>query len=243
MRNALPTFSLTLAVSLCAIAHADAQTSSLYVRESSEPAPQRTVPVRNGVPDRLSPAIAAVSFAAAPLPEPRVFAVNDLVTIIVRDSTENDSRAELETEKETTIEGEISDFPNLTLKDLLNFQLKPSKFSDGKPRVGVEMSKEFEGDGRYNRRDTFTTRITARIIDVKPNGVLVLEARKHVRTDKEELSMIITGACRGDDVASDNTVLSTALADLRIAKEHKGELRNATKKGVLTQVLEGLFAF
>lgn len=213
------------------------QSSSLYVQDVqavSRPQSMRAATPRDQLRERLAPALAAHSLTAVRIPEARKFAVHDLITIIVREATENDSKAKLETEKETTLEGGVSEWP-----DFLNILDLSAK----KPKVNVEFSKEFEGDGTFKRSDTFTTRITAKIIDVKPNGLIVLEARRHMRTDKETVSMILTGTCRPQDVSGDNTVQSTVLADLQLIKEHDGELRNATKKGVVTQVLEGLFAF
>ena len=88
-----------------------------------------------------------------------------------------------------------------------------------------------------------TTRLTAKIIDIKPNGLLVVEARKHVQTDKETVSIVLTGTCRTEDVGTDNSILSTNLSDLRLIKNHEGEVKGATKKGLLTNLLEGFFAF
>jgi flagellar L-ring protein precursor FlgH len=216
------------------------QSSSLYVQQAPAPAPQAKP---DGTVDRLSPRIASVSYAAVRMPEPKRFAINDLISIIIRESSTNDSSSSLETNKETTLDGEISSFPNLNLKDLLNFQLTPSEMKKGSPKVGIDMSKEFEGDGKAMRRDSVSDRVTARIIDVKPNGNLVLEARKFVRTDKEELQLVLSGTCRSTDVSADNAVLSTQLFDLHLDKQSKGELRDAAKKGLLTKFFEGLFAF
>ncbi len=219
------------------------QSSSLYVESGPSRPVVQTAVKRPSAADRLSPAIAQMSFTAVQLPDPRTFALHDLVTIIVRESTENDSKATLETEKETKLDGGIDAFPKLVLSDILNGQLGASNMSKGKPQVAIDFKKEFAGDGTFKRKDTFTTRLTAKIIDIKPNGLLVLEARKDVQTDKETLSIIITGTCRSEDVGGDNSILSTSLSDLRLTKKHEGEIRNATKKGVVTQILEGLFAF
>ncbi len=216
-----------------------AQTSSLYL-EQVDPLP----PVTASSPhNSLSPGISQVSLAAVRLPEPRRFAINDLITVIVRESIENDSQAELETEKGMGVNGTISAFPKLNLSDLLNFQLTPSSMDDGTPRVNITLENDFEGDGDFSRRDTFTTRVTARVIDIKPNGTIVLEARKYIRNDDEVVAMTLTGTCRHEDVTADNTVLSTQMFDLRLVKEHEGELRKATKKGLITKFFEGLFNF
>jgi flagellar L-ring protein precursor FlgH len=218
-----------------------AQTSSLYVTDAPVPPPTSSA---NGVPvDRLSPALAKTSLAAVTLPEPRKFALQDLVTIIVRESTESDSSATLDTKKESKYDGEVSAFPNLALAKLLEFQLGPSKFTAGTPSLGVNFKSDFKGDGEAKRSDSFTSRITARIIDIKPNGTLVLEARKFIQSDKETLEMILSGTCRKEDITADNTLLSTQIFDLNLRKNHKGELRKNAKKGFITKILDGIFDF
>jgi len=231
---------VTLIVSIALITLAGpafGQSSSLLVKGEQVPAGPASREA-----SELSPAIADVSLFAVGLPQPRQFAVHDLITIIVRESIENDSEAELETEKDLSLDGEISAFPRLSIEDLIDFQLQASQ-NENPPKVGISFDREFESEGEHNRRDTMIARITAEIIDIKPNGTLVLEARKMMKTDKEQTELILSGVCRAEDVTADNTVLSTQMHNLRITKEHEGELRNATKKGLLTKVLEVLFAF
>ena len=219
-----------------------AQSSSLYVlKQEQDAAPSRPVDAR-GQPNPLSPDVAAVSYTAVTLPPPRKFARHDLVTIIVRESAEADVSASLGTEKETKVKGALKAFPRLQLKDLLNLQLRDNVITDP-PSVDVGLQRDFEGSGDYKTEDSVTTRITARIIDVKPNGTLVLEARKFQQIDQETLELVVTGTCRKEDVRSDNTVLSTQLYDLHLAKKHTGDIRRSTRKGLLTRVLETVFHF
>lgn len=222
---------------------AQAQSSSLYMEEQS--VTRHNVVMPNGVVNRLSPALAKSSFVAVNLPEPRPFSLHDLVTIVVRESTDAGSDAQLDTKKEVDHSGQITDFPGIIgVQDLLNFlKIDSANYSTDQVKLGVKYENEFKGDGSYNRRDTFSSRITARIIDVKPNGTLVLEARKFIKSDKESLNMILTGTCRAQDVTPENTILSTQLYDLNLVKEHTGELRKATKKGILSKFLDNLFAF
>ncbi len=253
-----------LAISAFCVSLVSGQSSSLFVTNAQEAATPTAVastdavasptPVAaqgvvgttndnvRGVENRLSPAIAQVSLTAVKLPEPRAFSVQDLVTIVVRESTEADSDSTLDTSKKTKTDAGITAFPNLNLEQLLAFQLAGGALTNP-PRVKTDSTQNFKGEGDYKRRDTFTTRITARIIDVKPNGTLVLEARKHIKSDKESLEMVLTGTCRKEDVTADNTLLSTQIYDLRLDKKHTGEVRGATKKGVITKALELLFNF
>lgn len=215
------------------------QSSSLYLGQQE---PEVMVGPGGGAPP-LSPQVAAVSLIGVPEPAPRQFAVNDLVEIIIRESSEVAFDASLDTEKQVDFEGEVSEFPNLQLSDLFNGVLKPGSFPDGPVELQVTYDHQFEGDGDYERSDLFIARMQARVADVKPNGTLVLEARKHIKSDKEQLDIVITGVCRAEDVDIDNTILSTKLFDLHLTKMHEGELRKATKKGILTQILEFIFNF
>ncbi len=223
------------------------QSSSLFIAQPSQPqtaAAQAGTPamVENDSP--LSPAIAATSFAAIAPAAPRVFALHDLVTIIVREQTEAAADAQLETSKEFDMKGDVPKFPNLALDKLLRFIIEPAVTdSENAPAVEIGFETDFEGDGKYARKDSFTARITAEVVDIKPNGNLVVEARKFIRSDKETIAMVLTGVCRGEDVAADNTLLSTQLFDLRLEKDHGGELRKATKKGLLTRLFETIFNF
>jgi flagellar L-ring protein precursor FlgH len=190
---------------------------------------------------RLSPAIARQSFTAVTAPEPRTFAVHDLVTIIVREETQTRFSSSLETEKENQYTGEIAEFPRLTLADLVSFQLKPNTFPNGTLKLDVTAGAEFEGEGDYENQQTMTARVQATILDVKPNGNVVLEARKSVTSDDEHYVLVATGTCRVDDITATNTVLSSQLANLFIEKQHSGHLRKAADKGLLTEVIDFLF--
>jgi flagellar L-ring protein precursor FlgH len=249
-RCRLCTVLLTIAA---AGAAAHGQTSSLGLDRASRPQlaegvrtpepPELSEPPSMTSPEaRLSPAIAA-SLMAVSSPEPRAYAKHDLVTIIIRESVENDSTAKLETEKDAQVKGKIDAFPKLQLSDLLEFQLGQSEMTRGIPEVSINLSNKYEGEGENARSDSFTARVQAEIIDIKPNGNLVLEARRFIKTDNETLTMTLTGTCRSDDVLVDNTVLSTVVADLRLVKEHTGELRKATRKGLITRFFETLFNF
>jgi flagellar L-ring protein precursor FlgH len=214
--------------------------SNLKLRVKPPPPPRLEAKGRSS---KISRAIAQHSFAAVSLPPPRKFAVQDLITIIIRESVEAESRATLDTEKSLTIEGEISEFPKLSLRDLLNLDVKPSSFSAGTPKVGVEFDNEFEGEGQRNRSDSIVTRLTGRIIDIKPNGTFVIEGRKFLKTDRETTALLVTGTCRPQDITPTNTILSTLLSDLHVSTEHTGELKKASSKGLITKVFEAIFNF
>ena len=74
------------------------------------------------------------------------------------------------------------------------------------PEAKFEASRDFKGQGEYDRADTMVTRLEAEVIDVKPNGMLVVEARQHIKIDEEEITETLTGSCRVQDVDAANSV-------------------------------------
>ena len=80
-------------------------------------------------------------------------------------------------------------------------------------------------------------------MDVKPNGTLIVQARKRIKTDEEEQQFILTGVCRVEDITADNAILSTQLFDLELQKNHKGAVRDATKRGILPKLLDWINPF
>ena len=174
----------------------------------------------------------ATSLFAVMPQKPRVFKEHDLVQIVVRETTRIASFQGLETDKDFGIAGGVRAFPGLNDVDLLNYT-----------QVDLAGEKEFEGEGEYAREDDLTTRLTAEVIEILPNGNLVLEARTRIKTDDEEMFTQLTGTCRPDDVTAANTILSNQIFNLEIEKRHYGQVRDAANKGILARILDAVFAF
>lgn len=242
-------FAALFALSACA-SGAWAQSSSLYDRGSSradQVAADRYGYAQDDAPrddgPRLNPEVSRYTSVYARRPEPVRYEENDLVTIIVREQFDTELEAESSTEKSSEFLGGIREFPRLSLSDLVDLQLVPNTFPEGRVELDVGYESGFEGEGEYARTETMTGRITARVVDIRPNGTLVLEARKTLVNDGEEVSIIATGVCRVEDISPDNTVLSTQLYDLFIDKQHEGELKETTEKGLLTRIMDWIFGF
>lgn len=182
-------------------------------------------------------------YAIQPL-SARQFRVHDLITIIVNQSSKIERDQTLDTKKNYTNKAALEAFPDLG--KLLEFRLEAGRAGSGPgalPELNLTANNKFKGEGDYEREDRITARITAEVIDVKPNGSLVLEARATTISDKEEQTMILSGTCRSEDVSATNTVQSTQLADLKLETKHTGDVRDASKKGIIPRVLETIFNF
>ncbi len=178
-----------------------------------------------------------VSFFAVPEPEPTVIRKHDLVTVIVREESTARSSGNTKLEKETGLDAALLDYVRLDLRSL------DLESRNANARLRAEAEADFEGKGSVDRRDSFVARITAEVLDVKPNGTLVLQARKRITNDDEEQVFILTGTCRTQDITADNSVLSTQLHDLNLEKHTTGAVRDATKRGLIPRLLGKLNPF
>ena len=186
--------------------------------------------------------LASVSFFAVPEPEPRVIKKHDLVTIIVREESSFISDGATDFKKEAEFEARLEEFIKLDalLRDL---QLKGGGVTEPVPAIKMTGTRDFNGEGSVDRTDKLTLRVTAEVVDVKPNGTLVLQARQRIKTDEEEQTFILSGVCRAADVSADNTVLSSQMFDKDITKSHKGTVREATRRGWLSKLLDAVSPF
>lgn len=172
---------------------------------------------------------------------PREYAVHDLVTIIVAESSRSKSVADSRADKDNSVEAEIAAFMTLDPTSLAGgpVQMDP----DSLPVFDMSGSKRFRGRGNFNRSDDFTARVTAEIVDIKPNGLLVLEARREIVNDGESQVIVLSGLCRPEDVDANNQVTSQRIADAIIKKTTTGQLRDTTEKGILAKLIDTIFAF
>jgi len=188
--------------------------------------------------DRPEPKPNTVLLRSSPFavktPDPEKIKVHDLVTIIVRESKTATTDSKLESKKDWKLDSALTKWIRFSDKH----GLIPAKQEQGSPAVLFDFKNDYKGDGSYDRKDELTTRVTARVIDVKPNGNLVLEAVKEIMIDDEGYRITLTGECRSKDVMPDNTILSTQIADPVIDVQHSGAVRDATRRGWIQRALD-----
>ncbi len=180
-----------------------------------------------------------VSFYAVPEPEPRTLRKHDLITIVVREESEFKSEGTTDLKKQADLDAKVDAFVRFSLA---NFALK-SNTGGTTPEVNLSGNRNFKGEATVDRTDSLTARITAEVVDVKPNGTLVLQARKRIKTDEEVQQFVLTGIVRAEDVSGDNTVLSTQMYDLELDKSHKGAVRDTTRRGWVPKLLDAINPF
>jgi flagellar L-ring protein precursor FlgH len=144
--------------------------------------------------------------------------VNDIVMIRILEKTDATSTGQVKTSRQfaanasiTNIAGRLSAANNL--QKLLN----------------ANSSNSLNGQGASTSNTVFTTVLAGRVIQVLPNGNMVIEATRDVDINNERTTAIVHGLVRPGDVAADNSVLSSSISDLRLQLKGKGVVTDSTR--------------
>jgi flagellar L-ring protein FlgH len=171
--------------------------------------------------------------------DPRANAINDIVTIRVSETSTASNKAGLTTSKKASISMGIDNFLGLE-KDVSS---KVSPNFDNSAMVGTTTNNSNEGEGESTRETTLSAYISARVIDVMPNGNLVIEAKKEVMVNKEKQVAVLTGIIRSRDISYDNVIESNKIADMQIKFTGKGPVSSQTRRGWLSWLINTIWPF
>lgn len=209
---------------------------------STAPAPAQSA---SAVGPVRPPQLSEVSLIAVAPPEPPSFQPNDLITIIISERSQTQRDHTFDSKKQYDLGGEVTQWIDMGM--LLQARLQQGNRGDGTSdplaKWAVSLDNKFKGDASYERDDSVTARVTARVVEVKPNGTLLLEARSTVQTDTDKTSIVLSGMCRTEDVTDANTVQSNQMFDLHLDIQNPGDTRNGAAKGLIPKMLETLFNY
>jgi flagellar L-ring protein precursor FlgH len=186
--------------------------------------PQPGQPLAPQEPQPLT--LANNSWTAEPMQEPKTIKINDLITVIVSLNATMTSNGKMDRQKMAT--------GNLSLTNWIKFykfNLGADGQPNGEPQIGGAANNQMQSKGDLQTRDSLTFHIACRVVDIRPNGNLVLEGRRTVNNNEENWDYSLTGEIRADSIQPNHTVLSDSVADLRILKRETGHVRDSYRQG------------
>lgn len=179
--------------------------------------------------------------------------LNDLVTINVVENITASGKANTKTSRDSSSGFEIKDFFGMN-RDF-NIQNLPfiKDFYKGNNAAGAQLpftpslsgtaKSAFDGKGDTSREGKLIGTITAKVVEVMPNGTLVLESRKDTTINREKQTLVLRGMIRPDDIQPDNTILSSYVADAQIFYVGQGVLMEKQSPGWLSRIMDQVWPF
>jgi flagellar L-ring protein precursor FlgH len=171
--------------------------------------------------------------------DPRARNINDIVTIQISETSTASNKAGLTTTKKTEVSMGIDNFLGLE-KQLGD---KMGEDFDSTSMFGGKTNNSTQGEGESTRETSLSTYISARVIDVMPNGNMVIEAKKEVMVNKEKQIAVLTGIIRARDISYDNIIASNKIADMQIKFSGKGPVSEQARRGWLSWILNIIWPF
>lgn len=158
----------------------------------------------------------------------KAFRVGDIITITLNERTSASKSANSQVGKDskaslglTSLFGAIPNTNN------------PLGSGDLSLEAGYSGNRATKGDSKAAQGNTLTGSVTVTVAEVLPNGIIAVRGEKWMTLNTGDELVRIAGLVRADDIATDNTVPSTRVADARITYSGTGSFADASQPGWL----------
>ena len=112
------------------------------------------------------------------------------------------------------------------------------------PLLTAQSATALKGQGQTSSNTAFSTSLTGEVIEVLPNGNLVIEAHRQVAMNNQHEDIVIRGVARPGDITPANIVASAALTNLEVEMKGKGIISDSVRPpNPLTRAVLWLFGF
>jgi flagellar L-ring protein precursor FlgH len=163
----------------------------------------------------------------------KAFRVHDVVMIVVGESLTASTDGQVKDARASSASSNIT--------ALLGALKSTSKLQN---LLGTSASSGLTAQGQSTTDSSLTTTFGAEVVDVLPNGMLVVQATRQLTFSQQTQLITLRGLVRPEDVSNQNQVLSTAMTDLELEVTGKGIVNDSTyRQNPLVRFLEKLLVF
>lgn len=157
--------------------------------------------------------------------DPKASQVGDVLTVALRENTSASKQANISTQKDSSVNFAAPVLAGGPVtrngREVMVFQ------ADGQ--------RGFSGDGQSSQSNQMDGRVTVTVVQVQPNGNLVVRGEKWITLNQGDEYIRFSGVVRPADISPGNTVYSDQVANARIIYSGKGPVADASKMGWLSR--------
>ncbi|MGQ9688126.1 MAG: flagellar basal body L-ring protein FlgH [Desulfobaccales bacterium] len=173
------------------------------------------------------------------LADTRAANVGDLLTISITETAKASELANTKTSKNSGVKVGINSLFGLSLP------MKAFTDKDVNAKTALEgtVGNTSEGQGKTERQSSFTSYLTARVIQVLPNQNLMIQGQRQMRINNETEVVTLTGIVRPQDIDRNNVVPSTKIAEARVMISGMGVVSDKQKVGWFQRLFDHVWPF
>ena len=168
--------------------------------------------------------------------EKKTYQVGDVITVLLSESMNGSASATNEASRETSTDV-------LTAAQIARFGTPGGLLLDSQNGTPIDTTIESAGSGITGQSASLTGTMTAQVVDVYPNGNLMIRGEKIVNFSTGSEVIQVKGIIRPQDVQPDNTVQSKRIASAQISYKGTGQNANASRTPWRTNLLMAIWPF
>ena len=163
--------------------------------------------------------------------------VGDVLTILISENSSAKRNGTASNSKSTSADMDVQFgiFGNL-----MKF-LGLSSVANPSATASSENSDKFSANGSISNSNTVKARMTAEVVEVKPNGNLGIVGKQRIEQNGEEQTITVSGVVRREDILPDNSVVSSLIGNAQIKIDGKGPIAKKQRQGFITQLMNIFF--
>jgi flagellar L-ring protein precursor FlgH len=166
----------------------------------------------------------------------RAGGMGDLITVKIVEISQASEKATTDTGRQSNIDAGINNF-------FAYPGANPSQNVTPAHLIQANTTNTFKGTGETTRTGSVTATLSAKVVEVFPNGNLAVEGKREIYVNNEKKEILLHGIVRPKDIASDNSVLSTQVADAKIMLTGIGVVGEKQRPGWFTRIFDGVWPF
>ena len=106
---------------------------------------------------------------------------------------------------------------------------------------GLGTSSSMNGNTKIERTKKMNMQVSCIVTDVLPNGNLVIQGERSMVNGAERMNVRYSGVVRPLDIAANNVVDSTRVANAELIYNGKGVITRTQRPGLINQILQAIF--
>lgn len=161
--------------------------------------------------------------------------IGDVLTITISEESTVDNKAKRTLSKATTRD---QNFDGQVGIEHIVPEIPAFKFG-----VGTAYSNTLDGKSNYKDEREFTDSISVVVIDIMPNGNLVISGTRDRNIADDIQTIEVSGIVRPSDIAFDNTIRSNQVANFSITTRNKGVGAQYMRPNWLGRIFDVIWPF